>query len=68
MSAKNFVNIRKIYGGPSPEETRRALAVEREFEASDEHWFVEKTEFLSSAKKNLEKIVENYLDTKSKAV
>jgi argininosuccinate lyase len=68
MSAENFVNIRTIFGGPSPEETRRALAVERESETADENWFTEKTEFLSSSKNNLDKIVETYLDTKTKAV
>jgi argininosuccinate lyase len=68
MSAENFVNIRKIYGGPSPDETRRALAVERQSERRDENWFAEKTEYLSSAKNNLNEIVENYLDTKFKAV
>lgn len=68
LSPENFVAIRTIYGGTAPEETRRALAVEREYETSDEEWFAEKTEFLSAAKTNLENIVEKFLDNKIKAV
>lgn len=61
MSAENFVNIRKIYGGTAPEETRRALSIEREIETADDEWFTEKTEFLKNASANLEKIVDNYI-------
>ena len=49
MSAENFVNIRTIYGGTAPKETRRALSVEREYEAADEQWFSTRTEFLEKA-------------------
>jgi len=61
MSAENFVNIRKIYGGTAPEETRRAISVEREIETADNVWFAEKTEFLKKASANLEKTVDNYI-------
>jgi argininosuccinate lyase len=61
LSAENFVRVRKIYGGPAPEETRRALSVEREYEAADEKWFTEKNEFLAQAREKLEKIVEEKL-------
>lgn len=62
MSAANFVGIRTIYGGPAPEETRRALKVEREQAEMDERWFAEKTAFLSSASQNLNRIVDKYLE------
>ena len=58
MSAENFVNIRKIYGGPAPEETRRALSIEREYESADEKWFTTANEFLENAADKLKKIVD----------
>lgn len=57
LSAENFVNIRTIYGGTAPEETRRALQVERERAAADEKWFAEKKEFLAAAARHLLEIV-----------
>ncbi len=62
LSAKNFVNIRKIYGGTAPEETRRALSVEREYEKTDEQWFSAKTEFLENASGKLKTIVDETID------
>ncbi|MDQ4123158.1 MAG: argininosuccinate lyase [Acidobacteriota bacterium] len=62
MSAANFVGIRTIYGGPAPEETRRALQVEREQAETDERWFTEKTAFLDNARQNLNQIVDGYLE------
>ena len=64
MSAENFVNIRTIYGGTAPEETRRALAVEREFESADENWFKDKTEYLNQAAGKLSQIVDRILEVK----
>lgn len=61
LSPENFVNIRTIYGGPAPEETRRALEVEREYAQADEQWFTEKTAFLDNASQNLNQTVERYL-------
>ncbi len=61
MSAENFVNIRKIYGGTAPEETRRALIVEREAESTDDNWLAEKMELLKHSSTKLEKIVDNYI-------
>ena len=58
LSPENFVNVRTIYGGTAPSETRRALGVEREHESTDDNWFKEKTEFLENASTNLNKIVE----------
>ena len=58
LSAENFVNIRKIYGGTAPEETRRALAVEREYESADEKWFSGQTKMLENAADNLKTTVD----------
>ncbi|MEZ5307233.1 MAG: argininosuccinate lyase [Pyrinomonadaceae bacterium] len=63
LSAENFVNIRTIYGGTAPSETRRALAVEREAESQDEKWYSATVEFLENANKNLEQIVTNITGT-----
>ena len=49
------------FGGTAREETRRALSVEREFEAADENWYAEKNEFLAAAKVKLDKIIEEKL-------
>jgi argininosuccinate lyase len=68
MSAENFVNIRKIYGGTAPEETRRALAVERESERRTKIGSPKKRNFYRRRKIIWNEIVENYLDTKFKAV
>ncbi|HEX8289003.1 MAG TPA: argininosuccinate lyase [Pyrinomonadaceae bacterium] len=62
LSAENFVNIRTIYGGTAPEETRRALAVERENEQIDESWFAEKSENLQNASDKLNELVNNLLN------
>jgi argininosuccinate lyase len=61
MSAENFVNIRKIYGGTAPEETRRALSVEREYEKADEKWFSVRTGFLENASDKLKRIVDEII-------
>jgi argininosuccinate lyase len=58
MSPENFVNIRTIYGGPAPVETRRALSVERECESADEKWFTTANDFLENASSKLKKIVD----------
>ncbi len=49
VSPENFVNIRTIYGGTAPSETRRALGVERDHEVNDDAWFVKTNEALDSA-------------------
>jgi argininosuccinate lyase len=62
LSPENFVRIRTIYGGCAPEETRRALMVERENETVDEEWIVEKLDFLENAARRLRKIVDKKLE------
>lgn len=57
VSPENFVNIRNIYGGPSPSETRRALSVERDREIEDDTWFVQTSDGLKLAAENLDRIV-----------
>lgn len=59
LSPEYFVSIRTVYGGSAPEETRRALAVEKEHEIIDEQWFEEKTQFLDKAFRNMMAIVES---------
>ena len=61
LSPENFVAIRTIYGGCAPNETRRALSVEKEHQDNDENWFIEKTDFLEKARLNLEQTVDNIL-------
>lgn len=54
----HFVSIRSILGGPAPEETRRALSIEREREQADEKWYAERMENLSGYSKTLRALVE----------
>lgn len=63
LSPENFVNVRTIYGGNAPSETRRALKVERDHERSDEQWLTEKREFLDNASRNLQGVVDEKLKT-----
>lgn len=63
LSAENFVNIRTIYGGTAPEETRRALSVEHEEQLSNEKWISEKQENLKNAEENLNEIVTKILNS-----
>lgn len=57
VSPENFVKIRTIYGGTAPEETKRALSVERSYEVEDDVWFVETTDSLRIARENLDRTV-----------
>jgi len=54
LSPENFIAVRTIYGGTAPEETRRALAIEREREAFDSEWFDATVLGLKNAADNLE--------------
>ena len=57
VSPENFVNVRTIYGGTAPVETRRALAVERVAEAADDEWFEQRSASLKQAEISLDQIV-----------
>jgi argininosuccinate lyase len=58
LSAENFVSIRTIYGGPSPEETRSALKQQREIETVDAEWTRTTKGQLRDANKRLRDAVE----------
>lgn len=58
LSAENFVSIRKIYGGPAPAETRKALAQQREAEVADAEWLKSSRDSLKVADQNLRAVVE----------
>jgi hypothetical protein len=53
LSAHHFVEVRKTYGGPAPEETARASAASREQLARDEEWWQRVTAALSDAERRL---------------
>jgi argininosuccinate lyase len=65
LSPENFVRIRTIYGGTAPEETRRALMVERDNETIDEEWIIEKIEFLENASSKLKNIADKKLENRN---
>jgi argininosuccinate lyase len=53
LSPRHFVNVRKTYGGPAPEETGRAAGVARGELANDRAWWTSRTESLSAAERHL---------------
>jgi len=53
LSARHFVNVRKTFGGPAPEETRRASETSRAQLAADEAWWTDATSALSAAERLL---------------
>lgn len=57
VSPQNFVNIRTIYGGTAPSETRRALSFERKLETIDNKWFEDTMSGLKKAARLLDSIV-----------
>ena len=57
VSPENFVNVRTIYGGTAPDETRRALSVERDRENVDNEWLSAVTAHLKTAEDNLSVVV-----------
>lgn len=61
LSAENFVAIRTIYGGTAPEETRRALSVEKEKESADEKWYDGKQAHLAAAASTLKAKVDSVI-------
>ena len=64
VSPENFVNVRSIYGGTAPEETKRALSTEREREIEDDTWFVQTSDALRIARENLDHIVNKRVSAK----
>jgi hypothetical protein len=52
------VRIRSIYGGPAPDETRKALAEQREGEATNNAWLLERRSKLKHASAMLDARIE----------
>ncbi|MFN7916213.1 MAG: argininosuccinate lyase [Vicinamibacterales bacterium] len=53
LSPRHFVMIRRTYGGPAPDETRRAAAVSIAHLQADEAWLASKRDGLSQAQRRL---------------
>jgi argininosuccinate lyase len=53
LSARYFVEIRRTFGGPAPEETGRAAAVSRQQLDADESWWTSATDALANAERLL---------------
>jgi argininosuccinate lyase len=57
LSPENFVNVRNIYGGPAPEETRSALQEQSDIHAEDEAWLARTRQQLAESAKQLDDAV-----------
>jgi argininosuccinate lyase len=53
LSPRHFVDVRRTFGGPAPEETARATTVSRGLLENDESWWRKATEALSAAERRL---------------
>ncbi len=53
LSPRHFVEVRKTFGGPAPEETARAAGVSRRLLDSDETWWTAATNALAKAEQTL---------------
>jgi argininosuccinate lyase len=53
LSPRHFVEVRKTYGGPAPEETARAAGVSRQQLETDEAWWNGVTGALAAAERKL---------------
>jgi argininosuccinate lyase len=53
LSPRHFVEIRKTFGGPAPEETARAAKVSRDRLETDESWWTGATDALAQAERTL---------------
>lgn len=58
LSPENFVNVRTVYGGPAPAETRSALAEQAAAQATDHEWQVEARDRLAGAADRLDAAVD----------
>jgi argininosuccinate lyase len=61
LTPENFVAVRTIYGGPAPEETRRAHSVESEKAEDDLKWLDSTRKALIEAEKNLQAEVDRLI-------
>ena len=53
LSPRHFVEIRKTFGGPAPEETARAIRVSRAKLETNEAWWTTATDALATAEQTL---------------
>ena len=53
LSPRHFIEIRRTYGGPAPDETRRAAGESQEHLADDQHWLAGAREALAAAERRL---------------
>jgi argininosuccinate lyase len=53
LSPRHFVDVRRTFGGPAPEETARAAAVSRALLDEDQAWWTQTTAALSAAEQRL---------------
>jgi argininosuccinate lyase len=53
LSPRHFVMIRRTYGGPAPDETRRAAGVSNAKLEEDQAWLTSELEALSAARRRL---------------
>jgi argininosuccinate lyase len=53
LSPRHFVEVRKTFGGPAPEETARAANVSHKVLEADEGWWKKATDALSAAERRL---------------
>ncbi|MEQ1912532.1 MAG: argininosuccinate lyase, partial [Vicinamibacterales bacterium] len=53
LSPRHFVTIRRTWGGPAPDETRRAAAVSIACLHADEAWLIAASDALSAAQRRL---------------
>ena len=53
LSPRHFVQLRRTFGGPAPEETARAAAASRQLLAADRRWWNAATDALQSAARTL---------------
>ncbi|GIU81878.1 MAG: argininosuccinate lyase [Acidobacteria bacterium] len=61
LSPEHFVEIRKVYGGPAPEEVENSLSAEMQEVEKDKQWLRDKKEKLSRARTKLEEEVDSIL-------
>jgi hypothetical protein len=61
LTPENFVAVRTIYGGPAPEETKRAHSVESAKADDDVKWLSSTREALAQAERNLQAEVDRII-------
>ena len=63
LDPEHFVKVRGILGGPAPEETRRAAALERQQEQDDEQWHQARQTHLQNYPEQLRTAVRSFTST-----